>query len=52
MTAGEVGGHFSPLPLPPTSQTLKQLGDYCRELTFADRGEPETFGFQAQVTKH
>ena len=37
-TAGEGGGYLfnSSLPLPPTSQTLRhQLGDYCREFTFA-----------------
>ena len=44
-TAGEGGGHFfnSSIPLPPVSQTLRhQLGDYCRELTFAHSQQPDS----------
>ena len=37
MTAREWGGYFfnSSLPIPPTSQKLRQLGDYCRDLISA-----------------
>ena len=44
-TAGEGGGHFfnSSLPLPPVSQTLRhQAGNYCRELTSAQRQQPDS----------
>ena len=43
--AGEGGWHFfnSSLPLPPASQTFRhQLGDNCRELTFAHSQQPDS----------
>ena len=43
-TAGERGGDFfnSSLPLPPASQILRhQSADYCRELTSANREQPD-----------
>ena len=44
-TASEGGGHFlnSSLPLPPASQTLRQL---------AAGRESRSFGFRAQVANH
>ena len=44
-TAGERSGYIcnSSLPLPPASHTLRhQPGDYCRELTSADRQQPDS----------
>ena len=44
-TAGEGEGHFFNflLPLPPTSQTLRQLTeDYCRELTSTHSRQPDS----------
>ena len=44
-TAGEGEGHFFhfSLPLPPASQTLRQLTeDYCRELTSTHSRQPDS----------
>ena len=44
-TAGEGEGHFFnfSLPLPPASQTLRQLmEDYCRELTSTHSRQPDS----------
>ena len=53
-TAGEGGGYFcnSSLPLPPSSQTLRdQPGNCCRELTSAHSQQPDS-NLEPLVSKH